>query len=153
MARSIIAVIVGYVAMFVLVSATFICAFLLMGTDWAFKPNSFEASNAWNIMALVVSLVIAVIAGFICAAIARGGKAPVALAIVVFALGILFAIPTLFANKQNANRIRTGNISQMEAMQNATQPAWVPFTFPILGAVGVLIGGKLRGRARQKPDR
>jgi len=35
----------------------------------------------------------------------------------------------------------------MEAMQNATQPAWVPFTFPILGAVGVLIGGKLRRSA------
>jgi uncharacterized membrane protein len=149
MARSIIAVIVGYVAMFIFVFTTFTGAFLLMGTDWSFKPNSFEASNAWNIMALVASLVIAVIAGFICAAIARGGKAPIALAIVVFALGILFAIPTLFANKQNANRIRTGNISQMEAMQNATQPAWVPFTFPILGAIGVLVGAKLK----RKPDR
>jgi hypothetical protein len=62
---------------------------------------------------------------------------------------MLLAIPSLFANKENANRVRTGNISQMEAMQNATQPAWVPFTFPILGVIGVLIGGKLR----QKPDR
>ena len=104
-------------------------------------------------MALVASLVMAVIAGLICAAIAPGGKAPMALAIVVFALGVLLAIPTLFANKENANRIRTGNISQMEAMQNATQPAWVPFTFPLPGAVGVLIGGKLRRSARQKPDR
>jgi hypothetical protein len=95
-------------------------------------------------MALVASLVIAVIAGFVCAVIARGGKAPIALAIVVFALGILLAIPSLFANKENAKRIRPDNISQMEAMQNATQPAWVPFTFPILGAIGALIGGKLR---------
>jgi len=144
MARSIVAVIVGYVAMFVLVFATFTCAFLLMGTEGSFKPNSFEASNAWNVMALIANLVIAVIGGFICAAIARGGRAPIALAIVVFALGMLLAIPTLFANKENANRVRTGNISQMEAMQNATQPAWVPFTFPILGAIGVLIGGKLK---------
>ena len=144
MARSIVAVIVGYVAMFVLVFVTFTCAFLLMGTEGAFKPNSFEASNAWNVMALIANLVIAIIGGFICAAIARGGKAPIVLAIVVFALGILLAIPTLFANQANANRVRTSNISTMEAMQNATQPAWVPFTFPILGAIGVLIGGKLR---------
>ena len=144
MARSIVAVIAGYIAMAVLVSVTFICAFMLMGTEWAFKPNSFEASNAWNVMALIASLVVAVIGGFICAAIARGGKAPIALAIVVFALGILLAIPTLFANKANANRVRTGDIPTMEAMQNATQPAWVPFSFPILGVIGVLIGGKLR---------
>ena len=144
MARSIVAVIVGYVTMFVLVFATFTGAFLLMGTEGSFKPNSFEASNAWNVMALIGNLVIAVIGGFICAAIARGGKAPIALAVVVFALGMLLAIPTLFANKENANRVRPANISQMEAMQNATQPAWVPFTFPILGAIGVLIGAKLK---------
>lgn len=144
MARSILAVIVGYVVMFVLVFAVFTGAFLLMGPEWSFKPNSFEASNAWNIMALVANLLIAVIGGFFSAAIARGGKAPMVLAIVVFALGMLLAIPTLFANKANANKVRTGNISQMEAMQNATQPAWVPFTFPILGAIGVLIGGKLK---------
>lgn len=144
MARSIIAVIVGYVVMFVLVFATFTGFFMLMGTEGSFKPNSFEASNAWNVMALIGNLVIAVIGGFVCAAIARGGKAPIALAIVVFVLGLLLAIPTLVANKQNANRVRTGNISQMEAMQNATQPAWVAFTFPILGAIGVLIGGKLK---------
>lgn len=147
MARTIIAVIVGYVAMFVLVSATFTGAFLLMGTDWSFKPNSFEASNSWNAMALVANLVIAVIGGFVCATIARGGKAPIALAIVVFALGMLLAVPTLFANKENANRVRTRDVSQMEAMQNATQPAWVPFTFPILGAIGVLVGGKLKRRS------
>lgn len=147
MGRSVLAVIVGYVVMFVLVFVVFTCAFLLMGTDWSFKPNSFEASNAWNIMALVADLVIAVIGGLVCAAIARGGKAPIALAVVVFALGMFLAIPTLFANKANANRVRTRDISQMEAMQNATQPAWVPFAFPILGVIGVLIGGKLKRRS------
>jgi hypothetical protein len=147
MARSIIAVIVGYVTMFVLVIATFTGVFFLMGTEWSFKPGSFEASNAWNVMALIANIVIGGVGGFVCATIAKGGKAPIALAIVVFALGILLAIPTLFANKANENRVRTGNISQMEAMQNATQPPWVPFTFPVLGALGVLVGGRLKRRA------
>ena len=148
MARSIIAVIVGYLVMFILVSATFMGVFLLMGVEWSFKPASFEASNAWNVMSLIASFVVAVIGGFLCAAIAKGSRAPIALAIVVFALGLLMAIPTLFANKANANRVRTGDLSQFEAMQNATQPAWVPFTFPILGVAGVLVGAKLKRGSR-----
>jgi hypothetical protein len=146
MARSIVAVIVGYVVMFILIMVTFIGVFLAMGVEWSFKPASFEASNAWNVMALIANFVIAVVGGFVCAAIARGGKAPLALAIVVFVLGLLFAIPTLFANKANADRVRPANVSTTEAMQNATQPAWVPFTFPILGAAGVLVGAKLKRR-------
>lgn len=144
MARSIIGVIVGYVAMFVLVFITFTVVFLLMGTEWSFKPNSFEASTAWVVMSLVANFIIGVIGGLICALIAKGGKAPVILAIVVFALGLLLAIPALMAHKQNAGEVRTGNVSQTEAMTKAIEPVWVPFTFPIIGAVGVLLGGKLK---------
>jgi len=144
--RTIIAVVVGYITMFVLVSATFIGVFLLMGVEWSFKPGSFEASNAWNVMALVANFLIAIVGGFVCAVIAKGGKAPLALAILVFVLGLLFAVPSLFANKANANLVRSPNLSTVEAMQQATQPAWVPFTFPVLGAIGVLIGGKLKRR-------
>jgi hypothetical protein len=147
MARKVLGVIVGYIAMFVLVFATFTCVFLLMGTDWSFKPNSFEASNAWIAMSFVANLVIGAIGGLICALIARGGKAPIALAIVVFVLGMLLAIPSVMAHKANANLVRMGNVSQMEAMQKANEPVWVPFTFPILGAVGVLIGGRLKRRS------
>ena len=144
MARSIIAVIAGYVAMFVLVFVTFTCVFLLMGTEWSFKPNSFEASNRWIAMSLVANLVIGIIGGFICALIAKGGKAPMALAIVVFALGMLLAIPSVMAHKAGVGEVRTGNVSQIEAMTKANEPLWVPFTFPIIGAIGVLIGGKLK---------
>ncbi len=144
MARSIIAVIVGYITMFILVFVTFTCVFLLMGTEWSFKPNSFEASNSWIAMSLVANIIIGAIGGLVCAAIAKGGKATMILAIVVFALGLLLAVPQVFANRAGANQVRTSNLSNMEAMQKATQPLWVPFTFPILGAFGVLIGGKLR---------
>ena len=146
MARSIVAVIVGYIAMFVLVFATFTCVFLLMGTEWSFKPNSFEASNAWITMALIANFIIGVIGGFVCALIAKRGKAATILAIVVFVLGLLLAIPGVMAHQRNAGGVRAGNVSQMEAMQKANEPIWVPFTFPIIGAIGVLIGGKLRHR-------
>jgi len=45
MARQIIAVVVGYVAMFVLISVAFTAEYLLLGARHAFKPGSLEASN------------------------------------------------------------------------------------------------------------
>lgn len=146
MARTVIAVIVGYITMFILMFVTFTCAFLWMGTEWSFKPASFEASNAWVAMSLVSSLIISIVAGLICVLIARGGKAPVILAVVVFVLGLALAIPSVIAHQQNAGKVRAGSLTQAEAMQNAVEPIWVPFTFPIIGALGVLIGGKLKRR-------
>lgn len=97
-------------------------------------------------MSLVANLIIGIIGGLVCAIIAKGGKAPTILALVVFLLGLLLAIPSLMAQQANANLLRTGTVTQTEAMQKAREPIWVPFTFPIIGAVGVLIGGKLKKR-------
>jgi len=147
MTRTIVAVIVGYITMFVLVSVVFICAFLLMGTEWSFKPNSFDASNRWIAMSLVANVVIGIIGGLVCVLIAKPGKAPLILALVVFVLGLLFAIPAVIAHDASTNLVRTGTVTQVEAMQKAREPLWVPFTFPVLGAVGVLIGGRLKKRS------
>ena len=144
MARTIIAVIVGYITMFALVFLTFTCVFLLMGTEWSFNPNSFDASNKWIAMSLVANLIIGIIGGLVCALIANGGKAPLILAVAVFVLGLIFAIPAVIAHDANPNLVRPRTVTQVEAMQKAREPLWVPFTFPVIGAVGVLIGGKLK---------
>jgi hypothetical protein len=146
MARTIVAIIVSYVAMFALTFLAFTAEYALLGADHAFKPRSFVASNRWIAAAFVINFVVAVIGGFICAMIARGGKAPLVLAIVVFVLGLLFAIPSLMVPHTGAVRA-TNDIPMFEAMQKAEEPRWVPFTFPIVGVVGVLLGGKLKKRA------
>src|SRR5713101_6280266 len=92
MLKSVLAVIVGYIVMFILQVAAFMTIYTLMGADWSFKPGSFQASTRWTVMQFAVLFVTALIAGLICAAIAKGGKAPLALAAVVLALGFLFAV-------------------------------------------------------------
>ena len=146
MARLIVAVIVSYVLMFVLVSLAFFGMYGVLGAEQAFKPGSWEASNLWIAIALVLSLIVAVIAGIVCAMIARGGKAPLALAIVVFALGLVFAIPSFVANQVDQG-VRASAPPLFEAFQKAKQPNWVPLAFPVLGAVGVLVGAKLKKRS------
>ena len=146
MARSIIAVIVSYIIMFVLNFIGFVTLYAVVGEAQAFRPRMYLASNRWIAMSCAFILVSAIIAGLICAVIAKGGKANLALAVVIIVLGFLLAIPAVMKAKANAGMVRTGNTPQMEAAEKAYWPIWTPFTFPIISAVGVLIGGKLKRR-------
>lgn len=150
MGRSIVAVIVGYIGMFVLSVCAFMGAYVVLGADQAFRPHSFQASKRWVLMSLVVHLVVGLIGGFLCAVIAKGGKAPLVLALAVLVLGILLTVPSFMMMKSKPDEIRRGPVPILEAMQKAKQPVWV-FIFPIIGAVGVVIGGKLKRQVRYDP--
>lgn len=147
MLRNIGGVIVGYILMGLTVFLTFSAAYLLMGTGGAFKPETYEVSNLWLVTSFVLSLVAAVLGGYACAAVARGGRAPLALAVLVIVLGVLAAVPALRAANAGRDRLtRPAEVSNMEAMQNAVQPGWVALLNPFIGAAGVLLGASLRRR-------
>src|SRR5437868_11268918 len=143
MARAVIGVIAGYIGMFILNFLGFVTLYTVIGPDQAFKPRLFLASNKWIAISFVIIFITGTIAGLICAAIAKGGKAPLALAIVVIVLGLLLAIPAMMKAQANAKLVRGRNVPQMEAAQKAYWPTWTPFTFPIISAIGVLVGGRL----------
>ena len=147
MLRSALGVIVGYIVMFILQVVAFMTIYSLMGANWSFKPASYEASTQWTVMQFVVILVTTIIAGLICAIIARGGKATLALAGVVLVLGLALAAASTAFRPADTHEVRGGDVPNMEAMSKARHPAWVIFLGPVIGAVGVLIGGKLKRRA------
>jgi peptidoglycan biosynthesis protein MviN/MurJ (putative lipid II flippase) len=147
MLRSALGVIVGYIVMFILQVVAFMTIYSLMGANWSFKPASYEASTQWTVMQFVVILVTTIIAGLICAIIARGGKATLALAGVVLVLGLALAAASTAFRPADTHEVRAGDVPNMEAMNKARHPAWVIFLGPVIGAVGVLIGGKLKPRA------
>ena len=146
MLRSVLGVIVGYIVMFVLQVIAFMTIYSVMGADWSFKPASYEASTAWTAMQFAVILITTIIAGFICAAIAKGGKAPLVLAVVVLVLGLALAFASTALRPADTHEVRAGNVPNMEAMSKARHPAWVTFLGPVIAAAGVLIGGKLKRR-------
>ena len=147
MLRSVLGVIVGYIVMFILNVAAFMTIYTIVGPDWSFKPGSYQASTRWTVMQFAVVLVTAIIAGLICAVIAKGGKAPLALAVVVLVLGLGMAAAATALRPADTHEVRTGSVSNMDAMNKARHPTWVVFLGPFIGAVGVVIGGKLRRRA------
>src|SRR5205085_1250395 len=140
-------VIFVYVEIFILNFLGFVTLYAIIGPTNAFKPGLYLASNRWMAITTVIIFITAIIAGLICAAIAKGGKAPLALAIVVVVLGMLLAIPTVMKAQANSKLVRPANVPSMEAAQKAYWPTWTPFTFPIISAIGVLIGGKLKRRS------
>jgi len=146
MGKSIVGVIVGYLTMFALQFAVFMTVYTVMGADWSFRPASFHASTQWTVMQFIVVFVTAIIAGLICALIARGGKAPLVLAVVVLAIGFALGAAHIATQPPDTGEVRTANTPNLEAMTKARHPTWVIFLGPVIGAVGVMVGGKLKRR-------
>jgi hypothetical protein len=146
MARTIIGVIVGYALMFILNICAFIAMYAVLGQDQSFEPGLYLASMKWIAGTFLICLITGTIAGLVCAVIARGGRAPLALAIVVVVLGLLLAIPAMMKAQLNSKLVRSGDTPSMQAAQLAYYPGWCPFVFPLLSAAGVMIGGRLKRR-------
>lgn len=150
MLRSIGGVIAGYVVMALLIFLTFSAAYLLMGANGAFQPETYEVSNLWLVTSFLLALVAAIVGGYVCALIAGKSRAPVVLAVLVVCLGVLAAVPALRASNAGRDRLtRPAEVSNMQAMQNAVQPGWVALLNPFVGAAAVLLGASF-GRNRPR---
>ena len=147
MLRSALGVIIGYIVMFILQVIAFMTIYSIVGANWSFKPASYQASTRWTVMQFGVILVTTIIAGLICALIAQGGKAPLVLAAVVLVLGVALGVAGTALRPADTHEVRAGDVPNMEAMSKARHPTWVIFLGPVIGAVGVVIGGKLKRRA------
>jgi len=145
--RSAIGVIVGYILMFILQVLAFMTIYTVMGADWSFEPASYQASTRWTVMQFVVIFVTAAIAGLTCAIIARGGKATLVLAAVALVIGFALGAAATAMRPADTHEVRKGNVANMEAMNKARHPMWVVFLGPVIAAVGVVAGGKLKRRA------
>lgn len=145
MARKIIGVIVGYIVMAAFVFITFSVTFLILGTEGAFQAGSYDVSNAWIVASIVLGFIAALLGGLVCQLIGRSAKASMVLAGLVLVLGIAMAIPTL---SQEGSVPRSGSVDTMEAMANAYQPPWLAFLNPLIGAVGVVLGSRMKSEKR-----
>ena len=140
MARKIIGVIVGYIAMAAFVFLSYTLLYLILGAEGAFEPESFHVSFTWIILSIILSFTAALFGGYICMLIAKDKKAPMILAAIVFVLGIIVAIPAFGGYNEANNQIRETSLSNFEAMNEAKQPDFILVLTPIIGAVGVIIG-------------
>lgn len=135
--------IAGYIVMAIFIIATFAAAFPLLGMDRLFAPGTYEASASWIVLSFVLGLAGALLGGWVARYVSPKSHAVAALAGLVIVFGLFSAQAA-----QNEDIPRGGprgpNATMSDAMGHARQPAWVAFMNPLLGAVGVLIGGRRR---------
>ena len=142
MGRLIGSVVVGYIVMFCVVFLVFTGAYFALGADRAFLPGSYDASMLWNVLSVVLGFAAAVIGGMVCAMIAKDARGPKWLAVLVFVIGIGFAIPVL--SQSPVSEPRPAGLSMMEAMGKARQTPWTALLNPVIGVLGVMVGGRRR---------
>ncbi len=141
MLRKILGAVVGYIVMFIIVFATFSGAYLGMGTERTFLPGSYDVTTLWIVVSFVLGLIAAIVGGFVASLIGRGGAVKI-LAGIVLVLGLLTVI--FVAVSPKPADARTPEVSNMEAMSKAQQPLWVAILNPVIGIIGVMIGGGLK---------
>jgi len=146
MLRNILGVLAGYIAMALAVFVLLTGAYLAFGTERAFEPGTYRTSLAWCLTSLVLGIPPALLGGWVCARIGASHKAVVALAVLVALAGLAIAIPTL--KSEPGVLMRSGDVSNLEAMGRAQTPSWVAFLNPVIGVFGVLVGGRKRSHAK-----
>jgi hypothetical protein len=146
MGKAVLAVIVGYLVMFVVVFVSFSLAYLVLGAERSFQPGSYDVSTNWALLSIALGFIAAVLGGMTCARIAPWRGPLLSLCIVLLVFGAFSAIGTAGQEEPGPRGPEVGNL---EAMMDARPPAWIAYVNPLVGIAGVLIGGRraLRSRA------
>jgi hypothetical protein len=144
MLRTVGIAILGYIIVAGLVFLSFSVAYWIMGADGAFQPGTYHITMGWIATTVVLGFAAAMVGGLVVARMGKTGNEVAALAGLVFLLGVLFAIATPGGDATPA--ARDAAVGMMEAMANAVQPQWVAWLNAVIGAGGVLLGGRLHTR-------
>lgn len=141
MLRAILAVLAGYAVIVLVVAGTFSAAYTMMGVDGAFEPGTYAVSTQWLVASIGLSILGAVAGGAVASAIFPSSQNILAALVLVAGLGLAVLTPRATGDEAP---IRFDELSSIEALQNARQPTWLMYLNPVLGAVFVLVGARMR---------
>lgn len=141
MIRKILGAIAGYLVFSIFLFLLYTALYLVLGADKAFEAGRYDPTMVWTIPAFVLGTIAAIIGGFAAALIGRSGSVKIMAGLVVL-IGALVIV--MLAMSPKADEVRTGDVPNMEAMMKAKEPIWVAVVNPVLGVIGVFIGGSLR---------
>ena len=136
-----LAVVVGYIAMAISVMVLFSVAYMVIGAEGAFQPQSWDVTTTWIVISIVVSLGAAWLGGKLCRLVARNLVAPKYLIALIVVLGVATGIMAMTGGE--VETIRSSAPAVFEAAQSAREPVWITWLNPLLGAVGVAFGSGL----------
>jgi hypothetical protein len=141
--RIVLGVLIAFVSMSIVVFAVSVAPWFLLGLDTVLQPGHFDTTSVLNVYAVLVGVLGAVLAGWLCATIAPSWIAVISLAVLCFVGGVTNAFAQLAKPEPGG---REPGLTVFQAITRRKEPAWFTFLMPCIGASGVLLGGR---RARQ----
>jgi hypothetical protein len=141
MLKSILGMIVGYVAISLFFFAVFAGVYFTLGVERIFQSDSYEVSALWLVLSAAVGLGGGVVGGYVCAAISQSKRTCELFAGIVLIILVLFCLPKL---RDPNPHVRAGDVSFVDAMRLTQMPLWMHVLNPFLGAVGVLLGARMK---------
>ena len=138
---NLLAVVVGYLVMAIGIGVIFSVAYIVMGAEGAYQPDSWDVSSGWVIMSIIVGVCVALVAGKVCYLIARNHTATKYLIALVLVLGVVSAIMMMIGG--GGDEVRDIAPSVFEATEKSVQPVWLSWLNPLIGAAGVAVGSGL----------
>ncbi|MBK9188958.1 MAG: hypothetical protein IPM33_08370 [Phycisphaerales bacterium] len=146
MVRSILAVVITYIAMSVLIVGVFAGLWLGLGPDRLLEPGSWKGNLFFSIAAPSITVLAGLIGGCLCARIGRGRGPVIALAAIVFVLGMAMCMVTI--QKPYPADPREPGLTMTQIMEQGREPTWLAVLNPIIGAGAVLLSGLSAVRKR-----
>ena len=152
MLRTVLGVLAGYLVMSVISLLGLAILWVVFGAEAAFREGTTVASGLWAGANCAIGLAAAVVGGLVAAAIGRHPtRLPVkVLAGLVLVLGLILAFFQLGGEPFPLPEGKTvAELTFIEAGAVAVSPTWYNFAIPLIGSLGVMIGGHLAAPARR----
>ncbi len=145
MGRSILGVVVGYVATVVVVLVGISLTWVVLGGEGSFAGEGPFPSTAWIASALVFGLIAAFVGGLVARKLGRSGMAVKILVGIILVLGGITALmaEAAYAKRDPVDK-PVAEMSLLEAGEHAKNPTWYNWVIPLIGASGALVGGRER---------
>lgn len=141
MVRKILGGVIGYLVFFICIFLLFSGLYLVLGPDRSFLPAQYHPTMLWTISAFVLGFIASVIGGYVASLIGKSGGVKIMAGILVI-IGAIVIV--MLAFDKTPEEVRTGDVPNWDAMLKAREPLWVGVVNPILGLIGVFVGGGLR---------
>jgi hypothetical protein len=142
MLKSIGGVVVGYLVMMFVAFAAYTAAYLGLGTDRAFEPGTYALSGLWIGLVIAITFIAGLIGGLACAAVSKSRTTGLVLALIVFALSLIFELPNIMRDETPV--ARTGDVSNLDVMGKGQPPVWLCILTPFLAGAAVLTGTRMK---------
>jgi len=144
MIRSILAVVLTYIAMSAFIIGVFMSLWLGLGPDRLLEPGSWKGNLFFSITAPTITVLAGLLGGWMCATIGRRRGPVLALAAVVLVVGMLLCYVTI--QKPYPEDPREPGLTMPQIMEKGREPTWLAVLNPIIGAVALLLSGLATAR-------